>query len=211
MKSTKDIKDEHEWVISHLTDYLTERADPVAVERINRHLASCPACTAEMQIERRVREHIRTPATVEYTPGASLAKLKVRLTQAPSASLAPRRRRIRRFAVPVSLAASLVALTVSLLGLVERRAPVEQAPFQTLSNTQQSRFHLHVGFSDQATAGEIERTLAEVGGRIVSGPSAAGLYRITVGDAIAVDSAIEILSRQQSVRVVVPAPKAAND
>jgi anti-sigma factor RsiW len=211
MKSTKGIQDEHEWVISHLTDYLTERADPVAVERINRHLAGCSACAAEMQIERCVREHIRTPATVEYTPGASLAKLKVRLSQAPAASLAPRRRSIRRFAVPVSLAASLVALTVSLVGLMERRVPVEQAPFQTLSDAQQARFDLHLGFSSEATADEIERALAEVGGRIISGPSAAGLYRITIGDAITVDSAIETLSRRQSVRLVVPAPRAKND
>lgn len=212
MTSTGHFSDDHGWVVSQLTDHLTGRADPAAAERVRQHVAHCAACADALAIESRIRQAIRTPATVEYTPGASFAKLKARLDRNAAADAAGRRSwRVRRLAVPLSLAASLAALAISVFSLTARDTPAGTAPFQTLSQAPRTAADLHVGFVDGVTRRDIEQALAPVGGRIVSGPSAAGVYRVATGGVLPLSEAIETLARQNAVRIVAPAPEAADD
>ncbi len=75
--------------------------------------------------------------------------------------------------------------------------PVSEATAETV---------LRVGFADGATAAELTALLAEVGGRIVDGPSAVGLFTLAFEDDAARDAAEALLADRTGLVLVVSRP-----
>jgi hypothetical protein len=183
--------------------------------QVTEHLAECAECAAVYAEVIRTQAVAASPA--RFNPaGFTAIGLAVGM-RAHSPSLASRLRRLSSdvattiwealFRSPVQTRLVLVgqfALILVLGGLllVARR---QEPSYATLSGGDRTTggARLTVTFQPTATADAIRGTLREVGGTIVSGPSAAGIYVVEVPQAPGADAgtgaAIEKLRRNASV------------
>jgi predicted anti-sigma-YlaC factor YlaD len=180
--------------------------------RVERHLAECELCRDEMALLRGVSD--AASAIVAETPsipdalGKTLARIdEWEQTRRPSFAA-----RVRAFAasvfempkVPRLVLATQSAL-ILVLGTVLVLSRLQQPEFTTLSggNGASNAPRLTVVFESSATEEAIRQALQQVGGTLVSGPSAAGVYVVALpkagDDERAVDAAIAALRENRSV------------
>ncbi|HEY8553718.1 MAG TPA: anti-sigma factor [Burkholderiales bacterium] len=167
--------------------YANDTLEGAERERVERHLADCAHCRAELELLRAVRREVK--ALDAAPPPGELARARL-LKEA-------RRSRPARWRwMPVALAASLAliviqaAVLVSLLPGEEGYAPLGARPAQGVI--------VQVRFAPEATEREMRTLLGAVNGSIVDGPGALGIYRVRLaaippGDRERVAAAIETL------------------
>lgn len=165
-----------------------ERAD------VERHVADCAACQAELQLLRTVRGTLRaSPTEAAGDPGLQ------RLMHAVRATPAVRR---PRWLVPAALAAGVV-ITVQTVLLVQQR-PAEPL-YAPMSGPRTGV--LQVVFMPDASEAQLRALLRDAGARIVDGPSAAGVYRLVPGDGADAEQVAQRLRMHGDiVRHVAPEP-----
>jgi len=150
---------------------------PAQRTEVDRHLAGCPRCRAELQWLRELGTHVRaSQAPAEGDLG--LERFLDRIAR--DSNVVPLRRAQRpRWLVPAfALAATLlVAQTLTIGVLLRDRDTV----LETLGGPAAATGTLlQVTFVPQATEAQIRALLAEVGARIVDGPGALGVYTVSV-------------------------------
>jgi anti-sigma factor RsiW len=158
---------------------------------IDRHLAACARCRAELDWLRQLGTHVqasRAPAEGDLGLARFLDGI------ARDSNVVPLRRpqRPRWVAPAFALAASLlVAQTVTIGVLLKDR----EAVLETLAGpAAASGTLLQVTFAPHATQAQISALLAAVEARIVDGPGALGVYTLSVAPAGA-DTAIRELEK----------------
>jgi hypothetical protein len=147
---------------------------------IERHAAECGSCRREIaSIEGDLGA---TSALAAPAPERVFARVLERIDHGERAITAPRRRSRGgpRAAIAAGLAAALVAgaagLLASRLGW-QRGDPAYQ---QATTPAPATDHTLAVVFRKDASLGQIQGALAELGGSIVAGPSAAGVFQVAL-------------------------------
>lgn len=178
------------------------------------HLDVCGVCRCELERERRVAAHVTAEPVVEYAPQAALRRLlrRIEAAEAPERDGALRSARPAhrsRAALTRAIVMQAVAILVLVLGMGWLLLRPQTSPeFRVLSRPVPAPVsvpHLQIVFDDGVTAAEITGVLQSVHGRIVDGPSAAGVFRVVVdgtADRKALESAAQRLARQPGVRFV---------
>ncbi|HEX7045286.1 MAG TPA: zf-HC2 domain-containing protein [Burkholderiales bacterium] len=160
--------------------------------RVERHLAGCAYCRAELALLQAMRREVK--ALDAAAPPGELAR--ARLLKEARRSRPPRARWM-----PVALAASLAlvviqaAVLVSLLPRDDRYAPLggETAPGVIVQ----------VRFAPEATEREMRAVLGAVNGTIVEGPGALGVYRVRLA-AIPPEDGERIAAAIETLRAAAP-------
>ncbi len=162
-------------------------------EQVERHLAACAACREEAGFLRALKDGVRAAETAG--PGElGWQRLQRALRQD---GRSPRRRAPGW--MKLALAASLGAVVLQTALLLDRSGDRVYRPAgeQTTGAVVQLRFRA------QATEAQIRALLQAVGGRIVDGPGALGVYRVQLavdpGDTGALRRRIESLRAQDAV------------
>lgn len=225
MKQESDnAREEHDWASLVLPWLVNETLPAADVRRLRAHLQICRECSRDLEIEEGLARRLAAAPVVDYAPQAALARMNQRIdsAQASGSWLASWRRRSNRatggrrtiwvvaFAVQ---AAALVLLAVTVVWQAQQ-APGE---YRTLSSSPAqgsphapAQPHLQVVFADAVTAADMRATLARVRGRIVSGPSRAGVFLVTIespgvveaGAMAEIELAARTLAREPGVRFV---------
>lgn len=210
---------DHEWAKEAVPWLINGTIGDADARRLRAHFDSCEECRRDLQLEEQLARTLAARPAVDYAPQASLAKMMKRLDRSEMFSprrwlfgrLAPtdeRRRRMISFAIAAQ-AATMVVLVVALAWLVWKPEPkpayvLAGAPVLSLP-------HLQVIFDDKTSAADILAILAEVKGRVIGGPSSAGVYLVAFdAGADALKSAAQALQGHPRVRfvAVVQAPPA---
>ncbi len=100
-----------------------------------------------------------------------------------------RRTQVRRVARPLLAVAAALALVVQSAAIWQLLDRPDTGGSELLSGAEAGRLQLR--FAPEATASEIQALLQDAGARIVSGPSAMGLYKIEADDPDAALAALE--------------------
>lgn len=212
--STKPFEREHQWARQTLPFLVNETLPEYEAQRLRSHLRLCADCRRELEQERALARRIAVDPVVEYTPQASLAQLTQRIDAAQERAsgwrrwLRPRADGGRRSALVFVLAAQAAALAALALVLSWQSFRQEPAAYRTLASAPATPgAHLQVVFTDAVTAADMRAILARVRGRIVSGPSRAGVFLVAIeapgADAGAeLDAAARVLAGEPGVRYV---------
>lgn len=137
-------------------------------DRVERHVAGCHRCRAEVQVLEAMRRGVKAG------PSAGAGDLG---WQRLRRSLRRERPATPRWVLPAAVAASLVIVAQSVLLL---QGPGEPAHYEPLSGPVSSGPVLQVRFVPQAREADLRALLRDSGLRIIDGPSAAGVYRLAV-------------------------------
>jgi anti-sigma factor RsiW len=175
--------------------YVNGTLNEAEMDRVNGHLAGCPQCAADLQREVTVAQALRTaPAGLE---GLTLDRGG---WQTLAARLPPPARRIRR-TLPRTALVSLVLLLAAGAVVVghQLRAPI----YQTMTAPGPYDGPLVQVVFDPSTPERVIRSvILDVGGTLVAGPTAIGVYRVGLPDASDGDALVGRLRRLPSVRWV---------
>jgi hypothetical protein len=166
---------------------------------LSQHLELCGACRNELAAQRRIRDALTREPTVEFAPQASFNRLWKRIEDEAAGDLSPREpnsvaaarsaepqpesRNALRPWLRATLAAQAAAILV-LCGVLWWR-PAATA-YHTV--TDPSAVPSLKGpiikaiFSDQVRLADVKEILAGAGVVVVSGPSEAGVYALTLRD-----------------------------
>jgi hypothetical protein len=134
---------------------------------VDEHLASCPQCTREREDWEALAAAARD---VRGEPPLPSLWHRIRLGWARFWGPLPAAARLA-FAVPYA-----VALVLALVWLLR---PAPETRFETASDPGQG-VRVVIGFAEGVSEADLRRTVREVQGTIVSGPSALGLYVVEV-------------------------------
>ena len=179
-------RQELEELLPFLLNGTLEGAELAEVEAA---VAADPALAAELEFLRGVRDDIKTRETAPSPGEFGLARLMRDVTSDRSAAAKPAGvSRIWQYA-----AAAAVALFVAQSALVFT-APEKMVQLAGGSITPYNGPVLVVAFNQDATEGEIRKLLTDFGMEIVGGPSALGLYSISIYDEDATDAALIYLN-----------------
>jgi len=173
---------EHERVFELLPWLVNGRLEAAEREAVEAHLRSCLPCRREVKEQQRLRTALREHPAVHISPQTSFDRLTRRLAEPEVAAARPPSRTFAAFARFAAVGAAGVALLGLLLWLVPR-APEPGAAYRTLA-TQASvtGARVDVVFVESATTAERERVIADVGGKIASGPTDVGRYTVRLDD-----------------------------
>lgn len=160
--------------------------------RVERHVASCAQCRAELELLKSVRREIKTMDAVEG-PG-ELARARL-LQEARRTRPRPVRWMPAALAASVAIIALQAALLLWLWPQEDRYTPLGPAPSQQVI--------LQVRFAPEATEREIRAALGAVNGSIVDGPGALGVYRIRL-DALRPQEGERIAAAVATLRATAP-------
>ena len=179
---------------------------------VDQHLSSCLLCHRELDEQQRLDKLVRESETVRISPRPSFDTLMRRIdSSAPgdSGRSFGYRGQILSW-LPV--AAALSAIGVVLVVLFSAN-PNRSGDFRTLSSEtpilQSDAAALQLVFAEHATEEEIRKLLAGIGGRIVDGPSGAGVYTIELLEGAVPPETLEQLRTDERVRFIgqaYPAP-----
>jgi anti-sigma factor RsiW len=221
--------DEHQRLRERLPWYASGTLAPAEAAPLREHLDGCAACRAELAQCRWLADGLRSRDDPPWAPSAAgFARLMAAVDEAerraapahgaagferPHGQLHERRRAWLRSWLGGSPPAVRWALaTQAALIVVLGAAWVAQAPppqYGTLSDPAPRVIApgaaFHVVFSDDITEREWRELLFSVGGRIVQGPSALGVYIVVVAPAQAPE-AIARLRSHPKVRLAEPMP-----
>jgi anti-sigma factor RsiW len=176
--------------------------------RLEAHLAQCPTCRGDLELERRVYESMTADPGVEYMPGPSLKRLAARLDamsgESPMAgtSIAAghvRWRERRWSAIAASAATVGLALGLAMGG---RHWPAAAPLTYHTVTTPAPRVPTEViraVFARTITLVELQALLDESQLRIVAGPTEAGVYSLAANSARPVTASLEALRKHSTV------------
>jgi hypothetical protein len=158
--------------------------------RVEAHLEQCEACRAELDEQRQLRELMRVPASVEYSPQAGWQKLRARIDAVETADAVPaaaRRIGWRPRSRPTAwLAAAVVVQSVALAaiagaGLLGWSMSDSASRYRTLTSTAADRgVRLRVVFAPSVTLGDLGDLLRANRLQAIAGPSDAGLFTLAM-------------------------------
>lgn len=163
--------------------YATGRLDGRDRARVEQHIATCAHCREELGLERRLAQGFRSYAP-EVESGWS--RLRDRVASRPNKT-APQRRLADLGAelwagftrpVVVALASIQVAFVALASGLLMW---LSQPVYEGLgSASAPAAANAIIMFRSDATEGQMRRTMAAAGARIVDGPTSAGAYLLHI-------------------------------
>jgi anti-sigma factor RsiW len=160
---------------------------------VERHLAGCAHCRAELDFLTSVRREVKS---MDATQGPG-DLVRARLLQQVRSSRPSRNRWLpAALAASVAIIALQAALPTGLWSPTDRFTPLGPAPA--------SEVVLQLRFAPEATEREIRKTLEAVNGSIVDGPGALGIYRVRLdamrpGEEARIRAAIEALQASAPV------------
>jgi anti-sigma factor RsiW len=178
------------------------------LERVEAHLAACPACCEQLEWERGL--HAAAAAAAAAPPPLSaedaFARLQPRLGPQEQGSSIPLRLRALAAANDPRWLRSVAALQLAViivLGLVAVRPGEDEASYRTLGAQPAAQGSLVVSFDPATPERELRRILQASGARVVDGPTASGAYVLAVapGDA---GPALLRLRAEPAVRLAEP-------
>ena len=185
----------HEEIEALLPWYANGTLTPAETATVERHLARCPACRADLEQCHALATAVRDNAESWQPAPGGFDRLMAEIDRlepkpAPTETRAPTLlQRIRDWLGatpnPVRWTLALESMAVAVLLLVVALPMLRTAPdYETLSGgTEQpaaSGPRLRVVFADSATAGEIRQLLQDIDGDIVAGPTALGVYTVVL-------------------------------
>lgn len=187
-----------------------ERATAKDLTRVEEHLRECRECQEELEVQRRLRNAIRTEDSVVLAPQNSFQKLMQRIDAdapplgsavADSAPVGLVPRRMIRWSRWLPIAAGIQGITIAaLLGTLwwQSRTTLMAPRFTTLTTqTEQTRGPvLRVVFADAMTLDDVGEIVRSIDAQIVAGPSEAGVY--TLGLSSTAEPVTSALARLRS-------------
>jgi hypothetical protein len=173
------------------------------------HVAGCEACRQEIAAQRRLATELRETPAASADADRGWTRLLAALDAPPQAA---RRRRLSTRRLLVAAAVLQVALLGTLLGVIGwLHGPRPEPLFHTLSapTTAQSAegARLRIVPAPQASVSQLESALLPVRGRIIDGPTSAGVFTIVVPESRR-EAAIRSLRGQSFILLVEPLPDA---
>lgn len=208
MIPTTPIRD-HDWAQESIPWLVNGTLTDAEAQRLRDHLERCDQCRMDLRREEQFARAIATRTAIDYAPQASLAKMLKRLDSPARFSFrgwvahwrdqASKGRRSSLVLFFGAQAAAVVLLTLVLAWQVWQPEPAKT--YVPTSAPSVSLPHLQVIFDEQASASEILGIVAEVNGRVIGGPSSAGVYLLAV-DGRPINSAAQFLQRHPRVRFV---------
>jgi anti-sigma factor RsiW len=223
MNRTDNTAAEHQEIGQLLPWFVNGRLSEADCQRVDAHLRVCEACTAELAAQQRIYGVMSVDAGVERMPVAGLNRLRTRIESLDEAAPAPAapdaaahsaapagsRFRQRRGAIAASIAMMAVgALAALLWNQHERR--IAPAKYYTVTTTAQQPADtvIRAVFAPTVTLSELQGLLDEAHLKIVSGPTEAGVYSLSMSGSQSVDWSLQRLRGHEVVRFaesVVPA------
>jgi hypothetical protein len=192
-------------VEAELPWYVNATLDAADRAYVEEHLASCARCRASYDLERRLAGILKTSRdTLEYAPQSGWTQLAPRLAGSslasashsveapgPSAKTSPPEARGRRRLSPLIagiLLAQAAAIGILSFLLMQLITVYDSADFRTLTQpytvvSAPERATIRIVFAEETSAAQIGSLLHDVGGTITAGPSAAGVYTISLQNA----------------------------
>lgn len=164
--------------------FVNGRASDRDREALEAHLAQCPDCRAEVDVQRGLMNAMQTTPVVESMPHASLQRLWQRIDANPAPEFqVPARMRQTRL---VGLLAAAVAVEALLLGTLSavlyhsRQVATAPAEFRTVTSAPATPVApgVRAVFSPALTLGELQALLADAKLKIAGGPSEDGVYTL---------------------------------
>jgi len=164
---TDTVSDPHDAVLLELPWYVNGTADRATCAAIERHLAECPSCRAELRREKAVARAVA--AGDAPLPAAQRASLQA----------APRRTRRRR-PVTTGVRRLLPAAAAAACLLVVVTPAEHRDRFRTLTedSAAQERAVVRVLLARGAEEADLRRIAAREGLAVAAGPSAGGVYEL---------------------------------
>lgn len=176
------------------------------------HVRACLLCHREVDEQRQLHELVRESDTVRISPRSSFDTLMRRIDTGATAGTGFFIGYRPRVLAWLPVAAALLAVGVVLVVLFSSN-PDRSGEFRTLSSEmpilQSNAAALQMVFAQHATAEEIRRLITGIGGRILDGPSGAGVYTIALVDGPVQPGVLEQLRADERVRFIgqaYPAP-----
>jgi anti-sigma factor RsiW len=196
---------EHEQAFELLPWLVNGRLEPPERDAVEAHLRSCLPCRRELKEQQRLRAALREHPAVHISAQTSFERLARRLAEPGIAEPHPAAGRFAAFGRFAVAAAAGVALLALLLWTVPKVPQPEEAAYRTLATSAPAGgARVDVVFASSATEPERERLVAEVGGKITSGPSDVGRYTVQLASdhssAAEVDEVLQRLGRDPRVR-----------
>ncbi len=179
---------------------------------VDQHLRSCLLCHRELDEQQRLGELVRESETVRISPRSSFDTLMRRIDSSATADSGHSFGYRNQIMSWLPVAAALLAVGVVLVVLFSAN-PDRSGDFRTLSSETpilpSDATALQMVFAQHATEEEIRNLLAGIGGRIVDGPSGAGVYTIELLDGAVPPETLEQLQADERIRFIgqaYPAP-----
>ncbi len=201
--------DQHDAVNALLPWYVTDKLDAEERARVEAHLASCPACQADLAGERRLKALVADTAAAGDAD-AGFARLMADIDAAPAA---PRPHLSRQWSnspawMRWAMAAQLTLLLGGGLWLAASQKPQSQGTTQpqyhALAAPDQPRpGNVVVVFKPDARESEVRGALRAAHARLVDGPTAADAYVLAVAPPLR-DAALKGLRADKAVVVAEP-------
>lgn len=189
---------DHQAAWEQLPWYVNGTLESEELGRVERHVADCVACRTELRALHELAGLIHASGEPQLSPEASLSDVLARIQKAQrdeagraKGPLPGRRGRVwpgpwRRTSPWVRVAllgqAAAILLLVSLLALP--REPRMSADYRTHSAaepvTTDARARINLVFEPETTEARLRELVSSVGGEIVAGPTALGVYTIAI-------------------------------
>lgn len=218
-KNDKTNENLHQWTSDAMPWFINGTLDVADVQRFQAHLRTCEQCRNQLQREKWLFEQIAARPSTEHTPHASFYALQQRIDNAE--------RRQQRWAwlrwrptflvqnrhwlTSMAIGAQATAIAVlAVLVFWFAQEPTPTRGYETTTRAEESPASkeavLQVVFAKNVTTQQITTTLDNISGRIVSGPSKAGLYEVELNASstinLSVTGAIERLTASPTVAFV---------
>jgi anti-sigma factor RsiW len=182
MNHPHDGAPEHQRVWEMLTWYVNGSATPDATRMVEAHLAECPACRAEHEIQRKLFAQMQRDPAPGLDASAGLARLMANIDRMPQREPADARPMGRAMKLALAGLAAIVLIESGTLAVIsaqwmDGRA---DAPYQTLSTPEPAVRHAAIRMvpAPSMSAGDLQRMLRQLDLEIVGGPSEAGVYSL---------------------------------
>jgi Putative zinc-finger len=202
--------DEHAEIADLIPWYVNGTLGLLERQKVDLHLARCPACGDDLSMERRIYEGMAAAPPVEYMPAASLKRLLTHIdglaevTPRAEPVAAPRMRQ----AMPWKglAAAALVLVVVTAVSQTDRwafiRAPELQPRYHTVTSSlpRPPDEVIRAVFSPTLTLVDLQVILDESHLKIISGPTEAGVYSLASTSPGSVSELLAALRRNPGVR-----------
>jgi anti-sigma-K factor RskA len=197
----------HEAVAALLPWYVNGTLEQDEHHLVERHLAVCLSCRTDVERERRVAGAMRDTETETLAAGNAFAALAERLHRPQAPGRRPHRLPYRRRTRwRLALAAAMLGAAAVLLPRLA--APPPQDSFRTLARPSKAAVteagQLRVVFAGDLDERARRALLRQLGGYIVTGPSAAGVYTVAPRPAADVASMLAALRATAQVRFAEP-------
>lgn len=177
--------------------YVTGQLETADRLLVDAHLATCAVCREDLAAERRLAVAVRD---LPHEASHHWERL--------AATLPPGSRHVRWWRQPVRLAwfvAAQAAVLLLCIGLLtSRTAPPNQVIYHTLGDGPARRTgNVLIMFKPETSRPAIEQAVAQTGGRLIEGPTAAGAYLLDIAPGKR-DAALASLRRRADVTLAQP-------